>query len=89
VRAKIVKIGYFGEQGLEVFLDKLKAQGWLELFSNTQLGCFEPDLAEFYANVSVTEVRMTSTVNEVLMEFDAHTLGDILGVPAEGFDLYV
>ena len=23
------------------------------------------------------------------MEFDAHTLGDILGVPAKGFDLYV
>jgi len=23
------------------------------------------------------------------MEFDAHTLGDILGVPVGGFDLYV
>jgi len=27
VRGKIVKVGYFREQGLEVFLDKLKAQG--------------------------------------------------------------
>jgi len=27
VRGKIVKVGYFQEQGLEVFLDKLKAQG--------------------------------------------------------------
>ena len=27
VRGKIVKAGYFREQGLEVFLDKLKAQG--------------------------------------------------------------
>jgi len=32
---------------------------------------------------------VTSTVNGVHIEFDAHTLGDILGVPAEGFDLYV
>ena len=70
-------------------MDKLRAQGWLELFTNTQLGCSQPDLAEFYANVSVTKDRVTSTVNGLLMEFDAHTLGDILGVPAEGFDLYV
>ena len=72
-----------------MFLDKLRAQGWLELFTNTQLGCSQPDLAEFYANVSVTEDTVTSTVNGVLMEFDAHTLGDILRVPAEDFDLYV
>ena len=79
VRGKIVKISYFIEQGLEVFLDKLRAQGWLEFFTNTQLGCFQPNLAEFYANVFVTEDRVSSTVNGVLMEFDAHTLGDILG----------
>jgi len=35
VREKLVKVGYFQEQGLEVFLDKLKAQGWFELFTNT------------------------------------------------------
>jgi len=39
VRGKIFKVGYFQEQGLEVFLNKLKAQGWFELFTNTQLGC--------------------------------------------------
>jgi len=72
-----------------VFLDKLRAQGWLELFTNTQLGCSQPDLTEFYANVSVTEERVTSTVNGVLIEVDAHALGDILGVSVEGFDLYV
>jgi len=32
---------------------------------------------------------VTSIVNCVLLEFDTHTLGDILGVSAEGFDLYV
>ena len=82
-------MGYFREQELEVFLDKLRAQGWLELFTNTPMGCSQPDLAEFYANVSVTEDRVTSTMNGVLLEFDAHTLGTILGVPAAGFDLYV
>jgi len=89
VRGKIVKVGYFREQGLEVFLDKLRAQGWLELFKNTQLGCSQPDLAEFYANVSVSEGKMSSTVNGVLIEVDASALGDILGVPVKGFDLYV
>ena len=29
VRGKLVKVSYFQEQGLEVFLDKLKAQGGL------------------------------------------------------------
>ena len=89
VRGKIVKVGYFQEQGLEVFLDKLKAQGWFELFTNTQLGCSQPDVAEFYANVSVSEGVLTSTVNGVLIEVDAKALGVILGVPATGFDLYV
>ena len=56
VRGKIIKVGYFEEQGLEVFLDKLMAQGWLELFTNTQLGCSVSDLAEFYANCSVPKV---------------------------------
>ena len=35
VRGKIMKVQYFEEQGLGVFLKKLRAQGWLELFANT------------------------------------------------------
>jgi len=35
VRRKIIKGAYFQEQSLEVFLDKLRAQGWLKLFTNT------------------------------------------------------
>jgi len=62
VRGKIVKISYFQEQGLTVFLDKLKAQGWLHLFTNTQMGCFVPKLAEFYANCMVTNGIVTSEV---------------------------
>jgi len=50
MRGKIVKVTYFQEQGLEVFLDKLRAQRWLDLFANTHLGCSVPDLAEFYAD---------------------------------------
>ena len=46
-------------------------------------------MAEFYANVSVSEGVLTSTVNGVLIEVDARALGEILGVPAIGFDLYV
>ena len=72
-----------------MFLNKLKAQGWFELFINTQLGCSQPDVAEFYANVSLSEGVLSSTVNGVLIEVDARVLGVILGVPATGFDLYV
>jgi len=45
-----MKVACFQEQGLEVFLDKLRVQGRFELFTNTQvqLGCSVPDLAEFY-----------------------------------------
>jgi len=35
VWGKVVKVEYFQEQGLEVFLKKLRAQGWLDLFANT------------------------------------------------------
>ena len=72
-----------------MFLEKLRSQGWLELFTNTQMGSSQPDLVEFYARVTVTEGTVTGMVNGVQKEFDAQTLGDILGVPTAGFDLYV
>jgi len=89
VRGKLVKVSYFQEQGLEVFLDKLKAQGWFELFTNTQMQSSQPDVAEFYANVSLSEGVLSSTVNGVLIKVDAQALRVILGVPAIEFDLYV
>ena len=82
-----MKVQYFQEQGLEVFLDKLKAQGWLELFANTQLGCSVPDLAEFYANCNATNAVVTSEVNGKKLKFNAKDLGAILFVSAEGFDV--
>jgi len=75
VRGKTVKVRYFRQQGLEVFLAKLRAQGWLELFTNTPLGCSQPDLVEFYTNISVSEGSLISTVNGVLIEVDARALG--------------
>ena len=72
-----------------MFLKKLRAQGWLELFTNTQLGCSVLELAEFYANCSVTKGVVTSEVGGKKIQFDAPKLGEILGVPATGFDVYV
>jgi len=89
VRGKIVKVAYFKEQGLKVFLDKLRSQGWLELFTNTQLGCSQPKLAEFYTKVSFTEGTVTSEVNGVQILFDAQKLGKILRILAVEFDIYV
>jgi len=89
VGGKIVKASYFHDQGLEVFLDKLRAQGWYELFMKTQLGCSQPDIAEFYANVALHGEVISSTVNGVMIEVNAQALGVILGVPATDFELYV
>jgi len=89
VRGKIVKVAYFTEQGLEVILDKLRSQGWLDLFTNTQLRCSASELAEFYARVSVNEGIVTSEVNGVKIVFDTQKLGEILGIPPAGFDIYV
>ena len=54
-----------------MFLHKLRAQGWFELFTNTQLGCSAHELAEFYANYSVTGGVVTSTVKGKQLRFDA------------------
>jgi len=74
---------------MKVFLDKLKAQGWLDLFTNTQMECFVPELAEFYANCTITIGVVTSEVTGKKISFDAKKLGEILGIPATGFDLCV
>jgi len=74
---------------MEVFLEKLRVQGWLELFTNTQLGCSVPDLAEFYVDCKVTNRVVTSEVNGKKLRFDAKKLGELLGVPTVGFDVYV
>ena len=84
-----MNIPFLEEHGLGVFLTKLRAQGWLELFANTQQGCSVPELADFYANCSVTNGVVTSAVNEWHFSFDAATLGDILGIPSRGFAVYV
>jgi len=52
-------------------------------------GCSQPDVAEFYANVTISESLPTSIVNGVLIEVDVRALGVILGAQATGFDLYV
>jgi len=74
---------------MEVFLDKLRAQEWLKLFTHTHLGCSVPDLAEFYENCNITNAVVTGEVNGKKLKFNAKDLGAILGVPAEGFDVYV
>jgi len=89
VWGKIVKVAYFQEQRLQVFLDKLKAQDWLDLFANTQRGCSVPDLAEFYTNCDVTNGVVTSVVSGKKLRFNTQELGDILGIPSTSFGIYV
>ena len=89
VRGKIVKVLYFQEQGLEMFLDKLRAQGWLDTFTNTKRGCSVPELAKFYANCEVTNGIVTSSIYDRELCFDADNLGAWLRVPSKGFDVYL
>ena len=56
-------MSYFQEQDLGVFLEKLEAQGWLELFTNTKRGCSISKLVDFYANDVVTNGVVTTTAN--------------------------
>jgi len=43
----------------------------------------------FYANCAITEGVMTRIVNGHKLSFNAKELGEILGVSAEGFSVYV
>jgi len=52
-------------------------------------GCSVLDLVEFYANCKVTNGVVTSEVNGKKLRFGAKKLGEILGVPVVGFDVYV
>jgi len=61
----------------------------LDLFTNTHRGCSVPDLAEFYTNCAVTKWVVTSTVNGHQIRFDASELGEMLGIPAVGFDVHI
>jgi len=72
-----------------VFSNKLRAHGWLDLFTNTQMGCSVPDLAEFYANCKITVGVVTSEVNGSKINFDAKKLGEILRIPFTDFHVYV
>jgi len=72
-----------------VFLDKLQAEGWLDLFANNQIGCSVLDLVDFYANYEVTSGVVTSVVNGKRIKFNATSLGEILRILAEEFSMYV
>jgi len=70
-------------------LEKLEAQDWLELFTNSKRGCYVPKLIDFYANCVVINGVVTSIVNGHKLRFDASDLSELLRVPSEGFDVYV
>jgi len=72
-----------------VFLDKLRAQGWLDAFTNTKRGCSVPKLAKFYADCEVTSGIVTGSIHGRELCFDAENLGAWLGVRSKGFDVYV
>ena len=59
------------------------------MFSNRNVGCSLPDVAEFYANCQVAEGLVTSLVGGIDICFGIEELGDALGVPSSGFGYYL
>ena len=59
------------------------------MFTNIQKGCTISQLAEFYTNCVVTNGVVTRTVGGHGIQFDAADLCEMLGVPSDGFDVYV
>ena len=72
-----------------MFSEKLESQGWLDLFTDIKRGCSIPDLVEFYTNCVITNRVVTSTINNHDLRFDAKKLGEMLGIPSDGFDVYI
>ena len=77
VWGEVVKVSWLQEQGLGVLVEKLEAQGWLGLFTDTKRGCSVPNLAAFYRNCVATDGVVTSTVNGHEARFDARELGQL------------
>jgi len=76
------------EEGMILLLEKLEIQGWKDMVLQLDGRLARNEIVEFMANAEVKEGRVTSLVKGVQISFDAKELGEILGIPSEGYDDY-
>ncbi|XP_070056519.1 protein pxr1-like [Nicotiana tomentosiformis] len=76
------------EEGMILLLEKLEVQGWKDMVLQLDGRLDRNKIVKFMANVEVKEGTVTSLVKGVQISFDAKELGEILGIPYEGYDYY-
>ena len=71
------------------FHEILQTQKWESLMSVYCCNPIYPDIMhEFISNFAVHDGVCSSSIKDIDIEFDSLTLGEWLGVPATGFDVY-
>ncbi|XP_070034568.1 intracellular protein transport protein USO1-like [Nicotiana tomentosiformis] len=76
------------EQGMVLLLEKLQLQGWRDMVLQLDGRLARNEIVEFMENDEVKDGRVTSMVKGVNVTCDVKDLGEILGVPAEGYNDY-
>ncbi|XP_070029306.1 uncharacterized protein [Nicotiana sylvestris] len=76
------------EPGMVCLVDTLAAQGWKAMVLQMDGILSRNEIIEFMANAEVKDGKVTSKVKGVQVTFDAEKLGEILDIPAEGYDDY-
>ncbi|XP_070007550.1 uncharacterized protein [Nicotiana sylvestris] len=76
------------ELGMVWLIDALAVQSWKDMVLQMDGRLARNEIIEFMANAEVKDGIVTSQVKEVQVTFDAEKLGEILDIPAEGYDDY-
>ncbi|XP_070053969.1 uncharacterized protein [Nicotiana tomentosiformis] len=76
------------EEGMMLLLEKLQLQGWKNMVLQMDGKLARTEILEFMANCEIKNDRVTSVVKGVTVSFDYKELGEILGVPAKGYNDY-
>ncbi|XP_070020145.1 uncharacterized protein [Nicotiana sylvestris] len=74
------------EQRMVLLLEKLELQGWKDIAFQMDGRLARNEVVEFMENSEVKNGRVTIMVKEVQVSFDVKELGEILGVPTEGYN---
>ncbi|MCD9643537.1 hypothetical protein HAX54_031113 [Datura stramonium] len=71
--------------GMNELWNKIDVQKWSGLFSNREAVCTKSEVIEFFKHFSSSRGCITSRVGSILVVFDSHYLGSLLGIPRARF----
>nr|XP_016474437.1 PREDICTED: uncharacterized protein LOC107796206 [Nicotiana tabacum] len=81
-------LGDLEGEGMVMLLEKLELQGWKDMVFQMEGRLARAKIMEFMTNCEIKNDRVTGVVKGVTVRFDDKELGEILGVPAEGYNDY-